>query len=399
MPYQPTEWILTLESRRLLSDASAVGSPNSLLADMNGDGKADLIAMTRLAAAPDVVVTIALGQGDGSFARSDHVIIRANTGFALGVGDLDGDGAVDVAVAGDNPLSAAPINGTFVVTALGDGAGKFKRPTITDPIDAPLLVTTFVPEIRRARAVTVIDVDGNGFGDVSVLGAARGNTAANAEIPSIVVHWDPTLPTFAPVPPTVINFNSLTIVNQLHTGDLDGDGRVDLVATNRAPMPPSPLAVVRYDLVTVRFPLDHSAVVHKGGNLLNLPPSSAPTQNLPVVETFGLGDLDGDTSLDLIGRRGNTLRYTSYTAGNSLFGSVHTILAANAPAATLGQFRVGDITGDGLDDVLARARGDNVLATNITRSGGAVAVRWSRVGAVGLLTAEQGVFEPRALLI
>ncbi len=376
--------IQPLESRRLLADAAAVASPNSVLADMNGDGKADLVTLGRNSTFPDAVLTIAIGRGNGTFVPSDRVVIRANTAFAMNVGDLDGDGALDVAVAGENPLSMGPINGTFVITALGEGNGKFKRVPTGANAGTPLLHTTFVPQVARARAVSIVDVDDNGHGEVSVLGTSR-TSATNADNSVLVVSWDVTLDTLVAVPPTVVPFNSLVIINQLHTADLDGDGAADLVATNRTPMPPSLLTVVRTDLVTVRFPLDHTAVVRQGINPLNvLPPVASPT--VPAIETFGLADLDGDASPDLVGRANSTLRFASYAGGNTLFGPTRTVLAANAPPfGSLANFRSGDVTGDGLDDVLANSRYGPILAVNITQPTSAVAVRWKRVPSILLL--------------
>lgn len=375
--------VQALESRRLLDATAANASPRAVLADMNGDGKADLVTLTRINAAPDVVLTIGLGRGNGTFVPSDRVLIRGNSGFALNVGDLDGDGALDVAVAGTSPLTAVPTDATFVVTALGNGDGKFRRLPSNNP--APVLVATYVPQVSRARAVTIVDVDGNGFGDVAVLGLAR-TSNANVQNPMIAVQWDPTLPTFAPVPPTLLSFNSLTIVNQLHTADMDGNGTNDLVATNRTPLPPSPLTVVRTDLVVAKFAPDHTATVRLGVNPLNVVPPT-PSPATAAIETFGLADLDGDSAPDLIGRTNSTLRYASAANGNTPFGPVKVILALASPTAALGDFLAGDVTGDGLDDVLASNRSGPVLAVNTTAPGGPVSVRWSRVPVPGPLGA------------
>lgn len=379
--------IQSLETRQLLNtDATLSAMPRSVLADMNGDGKADLVALSRGAVTSDAVLTIALGAGDGTFRPSDRVVVHANTGFAMNVGDINNDGKPDVAVAGDNPLSMAPVNGTFVLTALGSGDGKFMRETSSAHPGAPILHTTFVPAVQRARAVTIADLDNNDFAEVSVLGVAR--TSSTTQALTIVVNWDVTLPTLVAIPPTVIPLSALTSVNQLHTADLDGDGAIDLLATNRTPLPPSLLAVIRPDLVAVRFPSGHTPSVRSGVNPLNAPVPSA-TIVRPVIETFGLADLDGDASPDLVGRVNTTLRYTSFTGGSSMFGPVTLIVAANQPRVPLTSFLAGDVTGDGLDDVMARSRHGPVLAVNTTVAGGPVSVRWSRVLIAGLFASTE----------
>lgn len=383
-----------LEQRQLLStEADLVGLQRSVLADMNGDGKADLVAVSSGPALYDAVLTIGIGSGDGRFVPSDRVTLHANTANAVAVGDLNGDGALDVAIAGDNPLSMAPINSTFVLTALGNGDGKFKRVSnTTSAAGTPIVVTTFVPQIARARALALADLDHNGFGEVSVLGVARSNSTTTTANSALVVNWDPTLPTLVAVPPTVVALNSLVFVNQLHTANFDGDGKTDLVATNRTPLPPSLLTVVRNDLVTVRFPIDHTAVVRLGVNPLNILPPTSPTTNGAAIETFAVGDLNNDGTPELIGRRESVLRYASYNSTSGQWGPVTGVLAANAPPMPLTDLRAGDVTGDGKLDVLAVSRGVPVLATNITTAGSPVAVRWSRVpiaGLVGLLDIDE----------
>jgi hypothetical protein len=391
-------FIQSLESRRLLS-ASALDTTtdtrptlapalksHSILADLNGDHRADQVTVTRSNSA-GVVVAIAIGTGVGTFRWSDSVKIWNNTAVAVAVGDLNGDGAADVSVAGQNPLSMQPSNfGTFVLTFFGDGHGHFKRvpPSTNAANGAPITHGAFVSQISVPTALVLADLDGSGFGDLAVHGALRqSNTVSANATPGVVVTWDPTLPTFAPVPPTVVPLSSLGQTNQLLGGDLNRDGRIDLVATRSSPLPPSPLAVVRPDLATISFPTSRDAVVRQGINPLYLSNTPSPTVAPVPMTTLGLADVDGG-GLELVGRVGNsTIRYSSYDASsNGFFRPAQTAKSIGLPSTvSLGRMLLGDIDGDGLSDLLAESYGGPYLGRNISNTVDALGVTfsWSKV--------------------
>jgi len=79
------------------------GGHSLIAADLNGDGKVDLVSDG---------VSILLGNGDGSFRVGDSVMVA--DGVSVNVGDFNGDGKLDVA-AGTNIL-------------LGNGDGTFQQP-------------------------------------------------------------------------------------------------------------------------------------------------------------------------------------------------------------------------------------------------------------------------------
>jgi hypothetical protein len=91
-------------------------------ADFNGDGKLDLA----IANQDDSTVTILLGNGDGTFTPATGSPVAVGSGpYALAVADLNSDGKLDLLVANQNDTS--------VTILLGNGDGTF-TPAVGSPI-------------------------------------------------------------------------------------------------------------------------------------------------------------------------------------------------------------------------------------------------------------------------
>ncbi len=133
-----------------LDTAYATASmPTSLVAgDFNGDGKLDLAS-----ANPDSkTVSIFLGIGDGTFARHDSATLDPGSPsfLSLVATDIDGDGKLDLAVAGSFGLGVM----------LGNGDGTFRAPLRIPTSNSPLMAAA--------------DFDGDGGTDIAVTGNVSG---------------------------------------------------------------------------------------------------------------------------------------------------------------------------------------------------------------------------------
>jgi len=73
----------------------AFGGAFMAVADMNGDGKADVVALPTFGSGPPPIVFIALGNGDSTFVL-DTSPKPNGPGGAVAVADFDGDGRLDV---------------------------------------------------------------------------------------------------------------------------------------------------------------------------------------------------------------------------------------------------------------------------------------------------------------
>jgi hypothetical protein len=183
-----------------------VGSnPTSVaVGDFNGDGKLDLVVGDFVA--PNSNLSVLLGNGDGTFQTSaNNTVGIAATSVA--VGDFNGDGKLDVALAGGHCKTGCPI----LQVLFGNGDGTFQ------PVRS-----FFNPTRNRANFVILGDINGDGNLDM------------------IVTYSQPAISVFlgmgdgqfqAPV-----NYNNLGLAQTsvLAIGDFNGDGKLDMAVTSGA---------------------------------------------------------------------------------------------------------------------------------------------------------------------
>jgi len=115
-------------------------------ADVNGDGKADIITSASSFTYGEGVVNVMLNNGDGTFAAPNQYVVGSNAS-ALVVGDLNGDGHPDI-VSVDRYDYAANI-------LLNNGNGTFGT-------------ASSIPIGRAATAVDLGDINGDGKTDIVI---------------------------------------------------------------------------------------------------------------------------------------------------------------------------------------------------------------------------------------
>ena len=121
-------------------------------ADVNHDGKPDLVYVD---GTTSYSLHVLLGNGDGTFAHGQDIILPAGVCCAVTIADVTGDGKLDVILQGS-------VNTQAVVTVLvGNGDGTFQPP----------VSTTFQPaccgddpDFRGAAGVG--DINGDGKADL-----------------------------------------------------------------------------------------------------------------------------------------------------------------------------------------------------------------------------------------
>jgi len=173
-----------------------------ITADIDGDGDPDVVLSTYDPAA----LTFLLNRGDGTFERGASVSVDP---YYLEVADLDGDGDLDIAL--DTGSSEQDQNSSFIVL-LNDGSGG-----AFDRHDYPLGA--------YPQQIALADLDGDG--DVDFL-AARGPSQASGKPRDVAVFHNRGDGQFDAAP----SLESGLKGSLVHTGDLDGDGDIDVIVTS-----------------------------------------------------------------------------------------------------------------------------------------------------------------------
>ena len=172
-----------------------------LSADFNNDGYADLVYVQGSAD----TVAVALSNGDGTFASP--VTSYAGTGpGALAVGDFNGDGKLDVAIA--NTGRSGP--GQNLAVLLGNGDGTFRSPTLYTAGGTP-------------NSIVVADLNGDNLPDIAVISTDKRVT--------ILANNGSSFTTRTFNVPTLYDYSLGLLADRtdnLTAGDFNGDHKIDL---------------------------------------------------------------------------------------------------------------------------------------------------------------------------
>jgi len=184
-----------------------------LLADLNGDGKLDIVLASQCSdnTCASGAIQILLGNGDGTFQTA----VSYNSGgiYSLGaaVGDTNGDGKLDIMVASECISNSNCSNGVVGVL-LGNGDGTF-QPAVT-----------YNSGGNDARSVQAADMNGDGKLDLVVENACSTDCSTGA-ISVLLGNGDGTFQTATTTSvPQSQGFQSIVV------GDFNGDHKMDVAS-------------------------------------------------------------------------------------------------------------------------------------------------------------------------
>ena len=170
-------------------------------ADLNGDGKPDLVLTTNSDSAGAATLQVMLNNGDGTFQPPQQIDAKSYQ-FFIAVGDVNGDGKGDLIVTAPGFVFSAITGSTSLY--LGNGDGTFAAPVAINGGANP-------------GPVALVDVNGDGKLDVVIAGAG-----------SVAVLLGNGDGTFQAGKSTPTGFSS---PGSIATGDIDKDGHLDLIVT------------------------------------------------------------------------------------------------------------------------------------------------------------------------
>ncbi len=296
------------------SYTTASTSTNQIeLGDLNGDGILDLVATGHDGGSGQV--TVRLGAGNGTFGSSRSYAAEGLRSYDLSLGDINGDGILDLVTAGYDST-----NGRTTVR-LGVGDGTFGS------------ATSFINQDVFTRAVTLGDINGDGmldlvtarYGATARLGNGNGTFRSG-----ILYDTEQGGPSYA-----------------VTLGDLNGDGKLDLLSAGSND-------ATGQGGVTVRL----------GNGNGTFRADTQYSSDIVQTNALTLGDLNGDGILDLV------------TGGSSLGGRVTVRLgtssgtfgsATNYASEATNTYAVdlGDLNGDGVLDLISTGTGGGQGVTTV----------------------------------
>ena len=315
--------------------AAGNGAQSQALGDLNGDGKLDMVTANGSAATASVL----LGNGNGTF-QTQATVSTGTAPRSVTLGDVNDDGKLDIITANRESNTASVL--------LGNGNGTFQTQTT-------------VATGNRPYSVTLGDVNGDGRLDI----ITANNNDNNASV--LLGNGNGTFQTQA-------TFATGSSPRAVAMGDVDGDGKLDIITANHGDASVSvlfgngngtfkpnadfatgsnPRALTlgdvngdgNLDIITANFANSVSVLLGNGNGTFK-PKADFATEGSP--RSVALGDINGDGRLDII-----TANYSSNTAsvllgnGNGTFAAEVAFAAGDGPLSVA----LGDLNGDGRLDI------------------------------------------------
>jgi hypothetical protein len=271
------------------------------VADVNGDGKLDILVTGGCVFCDAGVLGVLLGNGDGTFQAVQTYALGSRVPDSMAVGDFNNDGKPDVAVSNNDN-----VEGKTVAVLLGNGNGTFQAPQ------------NYSSGGSNALRIAVADVNGDGKTDLLV--TAPGITGV------LLGNGDGT---FQESKTYSTGFDTEGIA----VADVNGDGKLDLLVTG------------------------FSVAVLLGNGDGTFQAARTYSSGGFIPDAITVGDVNGDAKPDLL-----VVNYC--IASNNCSGNKVVVLLGNGDGTFLlpqhydagGSYgdaiAIGDVSGDGKPDLV-----------------------------------------------
>ncbi len=208
-----TSGSITTSSFAAKVDFTTGSNPSDIVAgDIDGDGKPDLVVANTYSNTVSVFrnTSIAGSITASSFASKVDFTVGSNP-WGLTIGDLDGDGKLDIVVANYNSNTVSVLRNTSV-------SGSITTSSFASKVD---FTTGTYPQ-----EVAITDVDGDGKSDVVLI---NNNSNSISVFKNTSTSGSFTTSSLA----SKVDFTTGSApTNGIAIGDIDGDGKPDIVITN-----------------------------------------------------------------------------------------------------------------------------------------------------------------------
>ena len=295
------------------------GKPSAMaMGDLNKDGRADLV----VGALGTPTLAVFLGQGNGHFTPTLGVpVLPAGSVYnpevrSLALGDMDGDGNLDV-VTGNSGADSLSV-------LLGDGTGKFAAPVEFPKVSYPL-------------NVTLVDINHDTKLDVAFLSTRDPSVATDKAEPRVVRVFGVGDGTFDAA--SMARYVTGGGPSDMALGALSSKGVLDAVTVH-----------------TGDNSVFHLAGTADGGFV-------AGTRVRTDLSPLGVlaPDLDGDGLNDLLTTHAGGYVVVRLSRGGGSFDVPNHFLTGSTPNASI----IGDVTGDGVPDLVTLDNGTSSVSVLI----------------------------------
>lgn len=288
------------------------------IADLNGDGKPDLVVTN--AGLAEGVIGVLLGKGDGTFLP----VVTYNSGgdfaYSVVVADVNGDGKPDLLVADCGLIGINVCNHSngLVGVLLGNGDGTFQP------------VVTYDSGGSTTVSIAVADVNADGKPDVLLANeCGNSSTCADGSVGVLLGNGDGTFQ-------KATTYDTKYAIDSVAVADVNGDGRLDLLVASSGN---SRVGVLLGNGDGTFQPV----VIYESGGISSL--------------SVAVADVNGDGKPDLL------VANICDTSGNCAHGSVSVLLGngdgtfqtavSYDPGGTgAWSVAVADVNGDGKPDLV-----------------------------------------------
>jgi hypothetical protein len=202
--------------------AGGIDAVSVAVADLNGDGTPDLVVLN--SESQSTSVGVLLGKGDGTFQPVVTYDAGGSFGSSVVVADVNGDGKADLIVASECPIGSCglPYPGTIGVL-LGNGDGTFQGPVI--------YAAGVYSRGNALPKVAVADVNGDGKLDIVVSNECASDSNCNyptgpGGVSVLLGNGDGNFQ--SPIVYSSGGYEGTGVV----IADVNGDGKPDLLVSN-----------------------------------------------------------------------------------------------------------------------------------------------------------------------